>query len=256
MAQSVRSIVLDEVGSTNTEAFKRAEAGERGSLWILARRQMQGRGRSGRSWDSEPGNLYASLLQTIACPPSAVHQISLLAGVAVIDAIRAAAGGARIEGLRLKWPNDVLIGQAKCAGILPECVSGADGREVTAVIGIGINLAWHPSDIGRPATHLTAQGIDVTPDAMLQLLAPAVQGWIDVWQGGAGFARVRAAWLERAGPVGEAATVDTGTERIAGTFLDLDGDGALLLRDAHGLQRRVTYGDVTLAEPAQERRGQ
>jgi BirA family biotin operon repressor/biotin-[acetyl-CoA-carboxylase] ligase len=255
VAQPVRSIVLEEVGSTNTEAFKRAEAGERGPLWIVARRQTQGRGRSGRSWGSEPGNLYASLLQAMDCPPSAVPQVSLLAGVAVIDAIRAAAGGLRIPRLRLKWPNDVLIGQAKCAGILPECVSGADGKAVTAVVGIGINLAWHPADIGKPATHLAAHGLDVGPDAMLQALAPAMQGWIDVWQGGAGFARVRAAWLERAGPVGEAATVDTGTERIAGTFLDLDGDGALLLRDALGLQRKVTYGDVTLAEPAQEERG-
>ena len=254
MAQSLRSIILEEVGSTNTEAFKRAEAGERGQLWIVARRQTQGRGRSGRSWGSEPGNLYASLLQTVVCPPSAVHQISLLAGVAVIDAIRAAGGG-RIDGLRLKWPNDVLIGQAKCAGILPECVSGADGKAVTAVVGIGINLAWHPVHIGRPATHLAAHGVDVEPDAMLQALAPAMQGWIDVWQGGAGFARIRSAWLERAGPVGEAATVDTGAERIAGTFLDIDGDGALLLRDAHGLQRKVTYGDVTLAEPAREGRG-
>jgi BirA family transcriptional regulator, biotin operon repressor / biotin---[acetyl-CoA-carboxylase] ligase len=252
VAQSVRSIVLEEVGSTNTEAFRRAEAGERGPLWIVARRQTQGRGRSGRSWGSEPGNLYASLLETIACPPSAVHQISLLAGVAVIDAMRAAARGVRIPGLRLKWPNDVLIGQAKCAGILPECVSGADGKAVTAVVGIGINLAWHPADIGKPATHLAAHGVDVGPDAMLQALAPAMQGWIHVWQGGAGFAHVRAAWLERAGPVGEAATVDTGTEHIAGTFLDLDADGALLLRDAHGLQRKVTYGDVTLAEPARE----
>ncbi|MET0194357.1 MAG: biotin--[acetyl-CoA-carboxylase] ligase, partial [Hyphomicrobiaceae bacterium] len=182
-------------------------------------------------------------------------QVSLLAGVAVMDAIRAAAGGVRIPGLRLKWPNDVLIGQAKCAGILPECVSGAGGKSVTAVVGIGINLAWHPADIGKPATHLAAHGLDVGPDAMLQALAPAMQRWIEAWQGGAGFARVRAAWLERAGPVGEAATVDTGTERIAGTFLDLDGDGALLLRDALGLQRKVTYGDVTLAEPAQEERG-
>jgi BirA family biotin operon repressor/biotin-[acetyl-CoA-carboxylase] ligase len=255
VAQPVRSIVLEEVGSTNTEAFKRAEAGERGPLWIVARRQTQGRGRSGRSWGSEPGNLYASLLQAMDCLPSAVPQVSLLAGVAVMDAIRAAAGGVRIPGLRLKWPNDVLIGRAKCAGILPECVSGADGKSVTAVVGIGINLAWHPADIGKPATHLAAHGLDVGPDAMLQALAPAMQGWIDVWQGGAGFARVRAAWLERAGPVGEAATVDTGTERIAGTFLDLDGDGALLLRDALGLQRKVTYGDVTLAEPAQEERG-
>jgi BirA family biotin operon repressor/biotin-[acetyl-CoA-carboxylase] ligase len=255
VTQSVRSIVLEEVGSTNTEAFKRAEAGERGPLWIVARRQTQGRGRSGRSWGSEPGNLYASLLQRLSCPPSAVHQISLLAGVAVIDAIRAASGGVHIGGLRLKWPNDVLIGQAKCAGILPECVSGANGKDITAVIGIGINLAWHPADIGRPATHLAAHGVDVTPDAMLRALASAMQDWIGTWQGGAGFARVRAAWLERAGPVGEAATVDTGAERIAGTFLGLDGDGALLLRDAHGLQRKVTYGDVTLAEPITEGRG-
>ena len=255
MAQSIRSIVLEEVGSTNTEAFKRVEAGERGPLWIVARWQTQGRGRSGRSWGSEPGNLYTSLLQTIACAPSAVHQISLLAGVAVVDAIRTAARGVRLDGLRLKWPNDVLIGQAKCAGILPECMSGSDGRHVTAVVGIGINLAWHPSDIGRPATHLAAHGADVTPEAMLQALAPAMQGWLDVWQGGAGFAGVRAAWLERAGPVGEAATVDTGAERIAGTFLDLDADGALLLRDAHGLQRKVTYGDVTLAAPVLEGRG-
>jgi BirA family biotin operon repressor/biotin-[acetyl-CoA-carboxylase] ligase len=250
VAQSLRSIVLEEVGSTNTEAFKRAEAGERGPLWIVARRQTQGRGRSGRSWGSEPGNLYASLLQTIACPPSAVHQISLLAGVAVVDAIRAVAGGGRIDGLRLKWPNDVLIGQAKCVGILPECVAGADGKAVTAVVGIGINLAWHPADIGKPATHLAAYGVGVTPDAMLQALAPAMQKWIDTWQGGVGFAQVRAAWLERAGPVGEAATVDTGAERIAGTFLGLDSEGALLLRDTLGLQRKVTYGDVTLAEPA------
>jgi BirA family biotin operon repressor/biotin-[acetyl-CoA-carboxylase] ligase len=251
----IRSVVLEEVGSTSTEAFKRAEAGERGPLWVVARRQTQGRGRSGRSWGSEPGNLYASLLQTLACPPSAVHQLSLLAGVAVLDAIRSAARGARIEGLRLKWPNDVLIGQAKCVGILPECVSGADGQEVTAVIGIGINLAWHPTDLGRPATHLAAHGVEVTTDAMLQELAMSMQRWIDAWQGGAGFAQVRAAWLERAGPVGETATVDTGAERIGGSFLGLDADGALLLRDVHGLQRKVTYGDVTLVEPARERRG-
>ena len=252
VAQSVRSVVLEDVGSTNTEAFKRAEAGERGPLWIAARRQTQGRGRSGRRWGSEPGNLYASLLQTIRCPKPAVAQVSLLAGVAVIDAIGAAAAGVRIAGLRLKWPNDVLIGTAKCAGILPESIGKADGTEVTIVIGIGINLAWHPTDIERAATHLDAHGVEVTFDAMLEALATSMQGWLDAWQGGAGFARVRAAWLERAGPIGEAAEVNTGTERIRGTFLGLAPDGALLLRDVHGLQRTITYGDVTIAEPAHE----
>jgi BirA family biotin operon repressor/biotin-[acetyl-CoA-carboxylase] ligase len=255
VTQSVRSIVLEEVGSTNTEAFKRAEAGERGPLWIVARRQTQGRGRSGRSWGSEPGNLYSSLLHTIACPRSVVHQLSLLAGVAVIDAIRAVAGGAGIARLRLKWPNDVLIGRAKCVGILAESAPTTGGAEVTVVIGIGINLAWHPADIGREATHLAAHGVVVTPDAMLQALAPAVQAWLYAWQGGAGFAQVRTAWLERAGPVGEPVKVDTGRGRIEGAFVGLDTDGALLLRDAQGQQRRVTYGDVTLAQPGREGRG-
>jgi BirA family biotin operon repressor/biotin-[acetyl-CoA-carboxylase] ligase len=90
---------------------------------------------------------------------------------------------------------------------------------------------------------------------MLQALAPAVQGWLDAWRGGAGFAQVRTAWLERAGPIGEPVAVDTGRGRTEGAFVGLDADGALLLRDAQGQERRVTYGDVTLAEPARERHG-
>jgi BirA family biotin operon repressor/biotin-[acetyl-CoA-carboxylase] ligase len=250
-SQSFASIILDEAGSTNTEAFKRAAAGEAGPLWIMARRQTQGRGRSGRHWTSESGNLYASLLQRLACPQSVVHQLSLLAGVAVVEAIAAAAGGTGIVGLRLKWPNDVLIGEAKCAGILPESHSAGVGTaEVVVVIGIGINLASHPSGLGRAATDLAAHGVNVTPEAMLGILAQTIQRWLGVWDCGRGFAAVRAAWLERGGTVGESLTVDTGRERIAGTFLDLDASGALVMRDTLGLERKLTFGDVTLARPA------
>jgi BirA family biotin operon repressor/biotin-[acetyl-CoA-carboxylase] ligase len=249
----LRSIVLDEVDSTNTEAFAHARAGERGPLWIVARRQTQGRGRSGRQWLSEPGNLYASLLQTLACPQSVVHQLSLLTGVAVIDAIRTAAGAKAIAPVRLKWPNDVLIGEAKCAGILPESHSSANGASITAVIGIGINLAWHPAGLGRPSTCLAEQGLELAPETMLGFVADAMQQWLAAWDNGRGFAAVRAAWRERGGPVGEPVSVDTGHERMAGTFLDLDGDGALLMRDPTGAVRRVTYGEVTLGPPADGR---
>jgi BirA family biotin operon repressor/biotin-[acetyl-CoA-carboxylase] ligase len=242
--QPFRSVVLDEVGSTNREAFQRAAAGEVGPLWIMARRQTAGRGRSGRQWASEPGNLYSSLLVTLACPPSVVPQLSLLAGVAAVDAI-AAAGGGRLAGLRLKWPNDVLIGQGKCAGILAE--SMAARASVTAVIGIGINLAWHPDDLGRAATHLGEHGVAIAPDAMLGQLAGAMQRWLAAWDCGAGFAGVREAWLQRAGPVGEACTARTETEQIAGTFVGLDAGGALLLRDLQGRHRTVTFGDLALA---------
>jgi BirA family transcriptional regulator, biotin operon repressor / biotin---[acetyl-CoA-carboxylase] ligase len=247
VSQPLRSVVLGEVGSTNVEALARAAQGERGPLWIVAQRQTAGRGRSGRVWASEPGNLYASLLLEVHCPPAVVPQLSLLAGVATVEAIAEAGGGA-LRGLRLKWPNDVLLGQAKCAGILAESLTHP--ASVVAVIGIGINLAWHPHDLSRAATHLAAHGVSTTPEAMLVALDGAVQRWVSVWDGGAGFARVRAAWLERAGPVGEHCTVNTGTEQIAGAFLGIDQSGSMLLRDQQGRQRAVTFGDVALAAAA------
>jgi BirA family biotin operon repressor/biotin-[acetyl-CoA-carboxylase] ligase len=90
---------------------------------------------------------------------------------------------------------------------------------------------------------------------MLGMLGEAMQRWLEVWRCGAGFAHVRAAWLRHGGAVGESVTVDTGRERVAGTFLDLDDGGALVLRDLEGRQRRLTFGDVTLTRaPAGDRR--
>ena len=243
--QSLRSIVLEEAGSTNTEAFKRAAAGEPGPLWVVARRQTQGRGRSGRQWASEPGNLYASLLQRLSCPQAAMHQLSLLTGVAVVEAI-VGASGKRIAGLRLKWPNDVLIGTAKCAGILAESQMAPATPEVVVVIGVGVNLVSHPTDIGRAATDLSMHGIAIAPETMLEALSAAMQRWLGTWDLGRGFPEVRSVWLANAGPIGETLTVDTGRERIAGTFRGVDETGALMMRDRQGAERIVTFGDVTL----------
>jgi BirA family biotin operon repressor/biotin-[acetyl-CoA-carboxylase] ligase len=281
VAQSFRSLILDQVGSTNREAFALAESGVAGPLWVMARRQSAGRGRADRQWVSAPGNLHASLLIELDCPPTAVPQLSLLAGVATFDAIRraAAADGAPVPaGLRLKWPNDVLIGQAKCAGILVETSGAFPGRRgmaspvqgrrldpsapfgegtpapgsslaitaITAVIGIGIDLAWHPTAMHRAATDLAAHGCRIAPEAMLEILDEAMQRWLGIWDNGRGFHSIRQGWLEGAGPVGEMCTVDTGRERIAGTFADLDPTGALIICDNHGRRRTVTFGDVAL----------
>jgi BirA family transcriptional regulator, biotin operon repressor / biotin---[acetyl-CoA-carboxylase] ligase len=247
VAQSFRSLVLDQVGSTNREAFALAEAGETGPLWIMARRQTAGRGRSDRPWVSVPGNLHASLLVQLPDPPGALPQLSLLTGVAVVDAIRQTTGGGP-AGLRLKWPNDVLIGQAKCAGILIESISSR--KAATVVIGIGIDLAWHPGDLGRAAADLAQHGCQTPPEAMLGSLSEAMHNWLAAWDGGRGFSAVRQAWLERAGPAGERMTVNTGRNRIEGTFADLDAEGALVICDGHGQRRTVTFGDVTLVAAA------
>jgi BirA family biotin operon repressor/biotin-[acetyl-CoA-carboxylase] ligase len=240
-----RLLTLGEIDSTNAEAARRAASGERGPLWIRAEAQARGRGRSGRPWSSPPENLYASLLLDLDCSTRVGHQLSLLAGVAAIEAIEGAAhdrGG--VPGLRLKWPNDVMIGAAKTGGILLE--SSTRGRELTVVVGVGLNLSSHPVNLDRPATHLAEHGVSVVPPVMLQFLAQAMDRWLTIWQGGAGFSGVRSAWLKHAGPPGERLSVSTGGSRIDGTFVAIDGEGALVLRDEHGQLWRFSYGDVTL----------
>lgn len=248
-----RLLAFDGIDSTNAEGMRLASIGEAGPLWIWARAQTLGRGRSGRIWTSVPGNLYASLLIRLDCPPDVVHQLSLLAGVAAYDAIRASAlrAGAAVAGLRLKWPNDVLVGGAKLAGILLEStrVPGASGA-VIAVIGVGINLAGHPEGLGRTVTDLAAQGCRIDPAEMLQELAAAMEDWLGRWDNGIGFSLVREAWLQRAGPAGERVTVNTGRELVEGSFVGIDAQGALVLSDPSGAVRRFTYGDVTLGATA------
>ena len=130
LPEGCRHVHLDEVDGTNAEAMRRVLAGERGRLWISADRQLSGRGRSGRSWASAPGNLFASVVATLDCPPAAAGQLSLVAGVAAIDAIRRAG---EVPGLRLKWPNDILVGNAKAGGILVESTS-QPGRPATVAV--------------------------------------------------------------------------------------------------------------------------
>jgi BirA family biotin operon repressor/biotin-[acetyl-CoA-carboxylase] ligase len=244
-----RLVHLQDVDSTNAEALRRALAGEQGPLWILADRQASGRGRDGRIWASLPGNLHASLLIGLDCRLQAAAQLSLVTGVAAVDAVHAAAGRP-IPGLRLKWPNDILIGTAKVGGILIESTSpgrqGAGGSRLVAVIGVGVNLAAAPQDAARPATSLQAHGLTLSPHDALCFLADALHSWIGIWEGGAGFARVRAAWLDRAGAKGEAVTVHGPDGQVDGRFAGLDDDGALLVTGRDGRVLKVRFGDVTL----------
>ncbi len=236
-------ITLGQIDSTNSEAMRRVTSGETGPLWIRAEAQSRGRGRSGRSWTSEPGNLYATLLFAPGCARSEAHQLSLLTGVAVHDAIGAMAG-ADITGLRLKWPNDVLIGMGKVSGILAESTVAASG-ELLAVVGVGINLAHAPADAGRGTTCLAEHGISADPTTALEQLDKAMRHWLGTWDRGHGFAAIRGAWLGRAGSIGEMLAINAAEGRIEGRFAGLDADGSLLI-EADGRERRFLFGDVTV----------
>ncbi len=243
-----RVITLAEIPSTNAEAMRRGAAGETAPLWVVAERQTAGRGRSGRAWVSEPGNLYASLMVRPACGAAELARLSLVAGVAVIDTIHQLEGAPGALSLRLKWPNDILIGNAKAGGILIETSTLGESRGIVAVIGVGLNLAHHPAGIPY-ATSLSANGITIRPLDMLEFLAAAMEVWLGVWNEGLGFEAIRRAWLARAGAIGEPMAVHAGDTRVQGLFAGLDVDGALLLDDEAGRRRRFTFGDVTLIEP-------
>ena len=236
---------LEEVESTQAEALRRAGEGERGPLWIRARRQAKGRGRSGRAWVMPAGNLAATLLFAPGAGLRALPGLSIVTGVAVRDAIARLLPPA--TPVRLKWPNDVLIGSAKVAGILIE--TSTIGADVIAAVGIGINVAAAPAIAGREATalaeHLSAPD-RLDPADVLVALADRMAYWLAGWGRGAAFSSVREAWLERAGPIGEPIRVNGEGGTIAGSFAGLDGDGALLVAAGDGTIRRVTFGDVAL----------
>ena len=229
---------------TNAEARRRALAGEPGPLWIWSARQSQGRGRGGREWVSQPGNLFASLLIGLNCPLRVASQLALVAGIVAFDTIaKLIAYEGRSEVL-LKWPNDVLLAGEKVAGMLLENVGGTNDNRSVVVIGTGINLASHPENLPQPAVSLATYGMTVTPADALEALAASTVEWLDRWGEGACFPTIRRAWLDRAGPTGRPLTVRVGSQEAEGVYGGLDADGALRLLMPGGGEYRVTAGDV------------
>lgn len=247
MAKSgIRIETAETIDSTNAELMRRAAAGEAGPLWLRADRQTGGKGRSGRSWTSPPGNLYASLLTRLDVPPMRASELSLVAGVALHTVIAQLLPHEAATGrLYLKWPNDLMLDAGKLAGILIETSITANQPGITAVMGIGVNVASHPPDIGRPATHLALHGADLQPSELLLRIAAvlglALRDWREL-----GFAPVRTEWLSRAHRQGVEISVNTHEGPMRGLFAGLAEDGALMVKSEDGTAHRITFGDVTI----------
>jgi len=241
----VRYLRFDTLGSTNAEALARARAGERGPLWIVAAAQTAGRGRRGAAWTSAPGNLYSTLLLTEPSPPVASPQLSFVAALALHDAVATCAPQLG-PALKLKWPNDLLLGGAKLAGILLE---GESDPVASVAIGIGVNCAHHPEATGYPATDLAVAGALVTPEQLLVELAAAMTQRLAQWRRGEGFAAIRADWLKRAAGLGGDIRVRLPEREFAGRFEGLDEAGRLLVR-AGGVLTAVGAGEVFGFDPA------
>lgn len=245
---SVRSFA--QLASTSDTVRVLAHAGESGPLWVQAHQQTGGRGRRGRVWISEPGNLYASELRlTNTDSVQAAGAVSLWTFASALAVADAAGQYVDAQRLRLKWPNDVLLDGAKLAGILLETGEGPKGR--WASTGIGVNLLQAPEGLGRATISLSAAGVRPVPGALeiLGIISDRYDYWREVLAI-RGFAALAASWLTRAHPIGTALTIDTGSSLVHGQFDGLGTDGALCLRLPDGALRHFHAGDVSVREPA------
>ncbi|WBB64999.1 biotin--[acetyl-CoA-carboxylase] ligase [Micromonospora sp. WMMD812] len=250
-----------ETGSTNADAAEAALTGEPEGLVVVAERQTAGRGRRGRVWQSPPraGIATSVLLRPgeaapergwPAAPPTGYGWLPLLAGVALVEAV------ARLAELdaALKWPNDLLIGDAKCAGVLAEAVPGGSAAQPSAVVlGIGLNVTLRADELpenptGLPATSLQLAGAAATDrDPLLRALLRGLADWYDRWRTAGGDAvtsGLREAYLAACATVGRPVRVLLpGGDELTGTAVGVDADGQLLVDTPDG-QRHLAAGDV------------
>ena len=224
---------IANIGSTSAELMVRARAGEAGPLWLVADEQTAGRGRRERHWGSPKGNLYASLLLRDAAPSDAVAQLSLVLALALRNAV-VAFGRGQAAPAEIKWPNDLMLGGRKSAGLLLE--GGNTGASRFVVAGFGVNIASHPEGTTHAATHLEAEGYFCTRDELFSGLTAAVVAWLGLWQRGEGIERIRGDWQTFAFGLGRPMKVTTASESFTATPRGLDPTGRLIvMRDGREL---------------------
>lgn len=206
--------------------------------WLIADRQSAGRGRAGRAWSDGLGNFMGSTVVNLRGSDALPQTLALIAGLAVHETVCAVAPA--LADLYLKWPNDLLVGEAKLAGILLERQRDA------VVIGIGVNLARAPQVPDRTTVSLRDLGIDISRDQFAADLSARLRDAIDRWHFGE-WPLLRQQWISRALPTGTLVSVkDSDHGTIMGAFAGIDDDGVALLRLADGAVRAIHAGDIDM----------
>jgi BirA family transcriptional regulator, biotin operon repressor / biotin---[acetyl-CoA-carboxylase] ligase len=251
-----RIAAFDSVGSTNAEAMARARDGEYGPTWFVTSEQTAGRGRRQRPWVAPRGNLASSILEVIDVSPAVAATLGFAAGVALETALQRVSVEASLRSAgsddmkySLKWPNDVLAGRRKLAGILLEAEAVPGGR-LAVVVGIGTNVVAAPEGTPTPATSLAKLGVQVGAEDLFAELSDAWAGYRGIWDNGRGFGEIRRLWLERAAGLGQPVAVQTGTASVEGTFDTIDEQGCLIVRKADGHLVPISAGDVYFGSAA------
>ena len=219
-----RIVEKDTTESTNDDARALLHQGADDNTIVMAAEQTKGRGRQARTWVSARGNLFCSF---IVRPPQAIRDFPLYSFVMALSVRDAVQHFLPARKVQCKWPNDILAEDKKISGILLEVESGA------LVIGVGVNCAHAPGETIFPATSLTEQGAETTPEEFLCALKDRFSHWRNVFDND-GFDLVRRAWIQHAWRWQQDITVRKDNEIITGTLIDFAGDGTLLVETQNG----------------------
>ncbi len=234
--------IVPETGSTNADLLAALRQGDpllEGD-WLVADRQSAGRGRQGRGWFDGFGNFMGSTIVRIQPGQPPAHTLSLLAGVALFETIQALMSA--MHRVVIKWPNDLLIGDAKLSGILLEAERDA------VVIGIGVNLVCAPELSDRKSVALTQFGPAPDRDAFAESLAAHFATELERWRT-YGLEPLIRSWSAAGTPKGTTVSVhEPDGGKVSGKFDGLEADGSMRLRLADGTSRVIHAGDVILAE--------
>ena len=238
----VEAHFFPECKSTNEIAADYARENKASPIWIIAGSQSGGKGRKGRTWVSERGNLYASLLFRPAIKPADMNALPFLIALAVRDTlVNLEAPPADVQ---CKWPNDILLNGQKISGILIESSTRSSDALDYVIVGIGINLRHSPRDALFPATSLE-QSLDrhVSVDKALKYLSRNVKDRLDAWDT-KNFESIRSEWTGTAWGLGESRKINTANEAFAGKLVGLDAQGALLVQLSDGSSRQILAADI------------
>jgi BirA family transcriptional regulator, biotin operon repressor / biotin---[acetyl-CoA-carboxylase] ligase len=251
-----RLAAFDRIGSTNAQAMSYAREGERGPMWFVTSEQTAGRGRRHRPWIAPRGNLASSILEVLDVSPAVAATLGFAAGLALEAALQRAGIEASLRSagsdhmkFSLKWPNDVLAGQKKLAGILLEAEAVA-GDRLAVVVGIGTNVIAAPDGTPTPATSLAALGVHIGAEELFAELSDAWAEFRAVWDNGRGFGEIRRLWLERAAGLGQPVAIRTGSATVEGTFDTIDEVGCMIVRTPGGKRVSISAGDVYFGSAA------
>ena len=249
-------IVFDKIDSTSSEAMRIAQNARVDSNYaVLAKSQTKGRGRSSKNWQSRTGNLHVSLLIKPDKELELLPQLSFVTALAVYDSIAlltissrglttVSSGKSATDcaasrlldtvvkpqngSVQLKWPNDVLINGRKIAGILLESVKVVNNYYL--IIGIGINVTYHPDDIDQPTTSLMSENLPpIELQALLKILIENFEKYYQIWDNN-GFPFIREKWLEHAYKLHESISVKHQNNIVIGLFKDIDSTGRMILQ--------------------------